>query len=234
MCGRYTAAPTRADEISDRLGVSLDEKVVSLVTDRYNVAPRQEIAVVRETDGERAVRVARWGLLPRWAKTSRDRLQPINARSDKVLDSKMWRPLMDNSAKRVLIPATGWYEWLHAERRRGERPAPFHHVVDDGALFAFAGLMNTTRVDDMDDPITTAAIIVTDANGPASRLHDRMPVVLADPETMAAWVSADLDADDAAELLVPLADDRVTLHAASRLANSVRNSGPELLDPSND
>lgn len=98
-------------------------------------------------------------------------------------------------------------------------------------MFAFAGLRSTTRVDDLDEPITTAAIVVTDANGPAARLHDRMPVVLADPEQHAAWLSPDLGAEDVVELLRPLADDRVALRPASTLVNAVRNEGPELLDP---
>jgi len=231
MCGRYTAVPGRRDEIADRLGVALDAETARLATDRYNVAPRQRIAVVEATeDGTRRGRAARWGLLPRWAKTSRDRMQPINARADALLRSKLWRPLLERPSRRVLIPATGWYEWLHAEAR-GERPAPFHHVVDGGAVFAFAGLMSTTRVDDLDEPITTAAIITTAANGPARRLHDRMPVVLADPAEQAAWLSPDLGAEDLVALLAPLADDRVELRPASRAVNSVRNEGPQLLAP---
>lgn len=230
VCGRYTAAPTRRDAIADRLGVALDATIERLTQDRYNVAPRQQIAVVEGAkDGGRHARGARWGLLPRWAKTSRDRLQPINARADRLLDSKMWRPLLANASHRVIVPATGWYEWLHSEER-GEWPAPFHHVVDGGEVFGFAGLLNTTRVDDLDQPITTATIITTDANGPASQLHDRMPVVLAGRAEHAAWLFPDVDAEDAMALLVPLADDRVTLEPASRRVNNVRNDGRELLD----
>jgi putative SOS response-associated peptidase YedK len=57
-----------------------------------------------------------------------------------------------------------------------------------------------------------------------------MPAVLAGPDEEAAWLSPDLSADDALQLIAPLPDDRVTLHPASTLVNSVKNQGVELLD----
>ena len=74
------------------------------------------------------------------------------------------------------------------------------------------------------------AIITTDAAGPAARLHDRMPVVLADPDTMRAWLSPELQLDDVPELLTPIAGDRIIVEPASILVNSARNDGPELLE----
>lgn len=128
----------------------------------------------------------------------------------------------------MLIPADGWYEWMHAERQRnGPKPAPFHHQIDDGGWFAFA---SRARVEDVEGPLVTVAIITTDAAGPPARLHDRMPVVLADPEAMQAWLSPELQLDDVPELLTPIAGDRITVQPASALVNSVRNDGPELLE----
>jgi len=232
MCGRYTAGRAATfDELDARFG---SRKDVAAALGRFNVAPRQQVAITERTEnGGRKARTARWGLLPRWAKTSKDKLQPINARADKLEDSKMWRPLLDDPAHRVLIPADGWYEWLHSETKK-EKPAPFLHVVDGGGWFAFAGLVNTTRVDDLDDPITTTVILTTEADGPASRLHDRMPVVLAGPDEEDAWLSPEVSGLDALALLQPLADDRLTLAPASKLVNSVSNEGPELLDPEAD
>ena len=63
---------------------------------------------------------------------------------------------------RILIPADGWYEWMHAEQQRGgPKPAPFHHRVDDGGWFAFAGLRSRAHVEDVDEPLATVAIITT-------------------------------------------------------------------------
>jgi putative SOS response-associated peptidase YedK len=57
-----------------------------------------------------------------------------------------------------------------------------------------------------------------------------MPAVLAGPDEEAAWLSPDLGAEDALELVRPLADDRVELVPASKLVNSVKNQGVKLLD----
>jgi putative SOS response-associated peptidase YedK len=57
-----------------------------------------------------------------------------------------------------------------------------------------------------------------------------MPVVLADPETMRAWLLPDLQLDDVPELLTPIAGERITVEPASTLVNSARNDGPELLE----
>ena len=109
---------------------------------------------------------------------------------------------------------------MHAERQRnGPKPAPFHHQIDDGGWFAFAGLRSRARVEDVEGPLVTVAIITTDAAGPAGRLHDRIPVVLADPEAMQAWLSPELQLDDVPELLTPIAGDRITVQPASALVN---------------
>ena len=55
-------------------------------------------------------------------------------------------------------------------------------------------------------------------------------VVLADPDTMQAWLSPQLHLDDVPEVLTPIADDRITVQPARVLVNSVRNDGPELLE----
>ena len=91
-------------------------------------------------------------------------------------------------------------------------------------------LRSRAHVEDVDEPLATVAIITTDAAGPAARLHDRMPVVLADADMMQAWLSPDVQLDDVPALLAPLAGDRITVQPASGLVNSFRNDGPELLE----
>jgi putative SOS response-associated peptidase YedK len=193
---------------------------------------RADPIIERTAEDERRASTARWSLVPRWAKSIKERPQWLNARSDKVLTSKLWKSLAARPEGRILIPADGWYEWMHAEEQRGgPKPAPFHHRIDDGGWFAFAGLRSLAHVEGVEGPLATVAIITPDAAGPAARLHDRMPVVLADADMMQAWLSPDLQLDDVPELLAPLAGDRITVQAASGLVNSARNDWPELLDP---
>jgi putative SOS response-associated peptidase YedK len=52
---------------------------------------------------------------------------------------KLWRSLAARPEGRILIPADGWYEWMHAEQQRGgPKPAPFHHRVDHGGWYRMA------------------------------------------------------------------------------------------------
>ena len=227
MCGRY-ALTGDPGELERRLLARFPQG--RLVGERYNVAPRQQIPVIAHAPpSTRTPAEARWGLLPAWARTSKDKLQPINARDDKLLSGRMWKAMMA-PAHRVLLPADGYYEWVRAEKK-SERPAPFFHTVDDGGYFAFAGFVNTTTVDDLDEPIVTAAMITTSANGPAARVHNRMPAILSGPEAEAAWLSPDVTPEEAATLIQPLADERLNIRPASTLVNNVHNQGPELLDP---
>jgi putative SOS response-associated peptidase YedK len=51
---------------------------------RYNVAPTQQVAIIERTaEDDRHASTARWSLVPRWAKSIKERPQWINARSDK-------------------------------------------------------------------------------------------------------------------------------------------------------
>ena len=53
----------------------------------------------------------RWGIVPWFAKTEDEfkALSTINAKSDRLLDSKMWREPF--AKRRCLVPASGLYEW---------------------------------------------------------------------------------------------------------------------------
>ncbi len=261
MCGRYTLGLRGPGEFDARFGGRVDIRALR----RYNVAPTEAVPVVRRTTQDRADSTERetinahWGLLPPWATSRSERLKPINARVETLPQKKLFAPLVADAKHRVLIPADGWYEWMRREDPgtsdpalggggRG-RPAPFHHTVDGGEPFAFAGLARTIRLrdetaglDPADRPyggpgvgehsLVTVAIVTCAASPAAARLHDRMPAVLAGPEEEQAWLSPDVDGRDALALCAPLEDARLRIAPASPLANSVRSKdGPWLLDP---
>src|SRR5690606_431634 len=83
--------------------------------------------------------------------------------------------------------------------------------------------------------LVTATVLTTQAVGPLTQIHDRMPLVLA-PEAWDAWLDPDRPGDDAAitSLIAPPSLDliaRMELRPVSPLVNSIRNNGPELLEP---
>lgn len=262
VLGRYNVAPT--EPVPVVLGPAAAERAASAAP--ANAAPAASApaapsasapAAPSASTPERTTVNASWGLLPPWARSRRERLKPINARTEELASKNLFAPLLDDAAHRVLVLADGWYEWLKAEdqKRTGPSRVPFHHVVDGGAPIAFAGLLRTVRVDASEPgpagfealeptvraggvkggrvPLRTVTIVTCASNRVAARLHDRMPVVLGGPEEEAAWLDPAVSGADALGLLVPLADERLTIAPASPLVNKVDpdHDGLYLLDP---
>ncbi|WP_291169917.1 SOS response-associated peptidase, partial [Hyphomicrobium sp.] len=82
MCSRYTlTSPPEAVRAYFRY---LNEAVFP---PRYNIAPSQPVAIVRNTPkGEREMALVRWGLIPSWVKDPRAFKMLINARSESAAD----------------------------------------------------------------------------------------------------------------------------------------------------
>jgi putative SOS response-associated peptidase YedK len=77
--------------------------------------------------------------------------------------------------------------------------------------------------------LLSCTIITTDAVGELAEIHDRMPLILAEDD-WDRWLNPDAPLDD--ELLANPPDVRgIDLRQVSTLVNSVRNNGPELLQP---
>jgi putative SOS response-associated peptidase YedK len=92
---------------------------------RYNIAPGQDVAIVRATEQGRTLSTARWGLVPHWAKEAKIKYSTINARAETVAEKPTYRDAFRR--KRCLIPATGFYEWQQAGRQK----IPYHIRRDD-------------------------------------------------------------------------------------------------------
>jgi putative SOS response-associated peptidase YedK len=85
-------------------------------------------------------------------------------------------------SRRCLIPADGFYEW----KRDGKTKQPYCFEVNDGELFAFAGLWDRWK-DPSGNWIKTCSILTTTPNAVTSAVHDRMPVIL-DPDSYDLWL----------------------------------------------
>lgn len=247
MCGRFavTTDPALLAEkikaIDEATGASPEAGAPN-----YNVAPTTTVATVvtrhSEPDDEatRRVRLMRWGLVPSWAKAGADGAPEgkgpllINARADKVTNSPVFR----NSAKskRCLVPMDGYYEWrvnpdgATAGKKTPKTPkTPFYMYRGDGEPLFAAGLWSVWKPTIDAAPLLSCTIITTDAVGELAEIHDRMPLMLAEAD-WDAWLNPDAALDP--EWLARPPDVRdIELRQVSTLVNSVRNNGPELLEP---
>lgn len=79
MCGRFTNQITWR-ELVDLYRIH-DQPALNL-RPRYNVAPSQDIPIGRPLDDGREIVIARWGLVPFWAKDLKVGYKMINAKED--------------------------------------------------------------------------------------------------------------------------------------------------------
>jgi putative SOS response-associated peptidase YedK len=181
--------------------------------------------IVEDDDGERVVKVMRWGLVPRWQRGGHGGgVAPINARAESVAEKPMFRDLIRR--RRCLVPASGFYEWQKLPGRK----QPYYIGVKDQPLFAFAGLY-----DEVDQggsaAVASYAVITTRANDVLAPIHDRMPVILR-PDDEWVWLSKEVTDPGAIEpLLEPLGSDEVVAFPVTTAVNNVRHDGPELIRP---
>lgn len=208
MCGRYTLSARRLERAEKALYSLFPE-----LDPRYNIAPSQDVPIIRESpEGKYELVMARWGLIPRWAKEPKTGYSMINARAETVTAKPAFRDAFRR--RRCLIPADGFYEW----KKAGTVKQPFHIRLRGGGDFAFAGLWERWRGEGQE--IESCSIIVTDANDLLRTIHDRMPVIL-DPTDYAAWLNPEnRDAEALAGLLVPYSAERMEAVPVSRRVNS--------------
>ena len=220
MCGRYDNLIARE---AYRLLFRAERLPQSNYPPRYNIAPTDQIPIIRvdPRDGTRELVMARWGLVPWWAKEI-PKVPHINARAETVHKLGLFREAF--AKRRALIPATGFFEW----QKRADGKQPYRFQREDLEPFAFAGLWEFARVADQE--ILSATIIVGEPNPLAAAVHDRMPVIL-EPQEYDKWLDADTSIDELRALLRPYPAERMQAQAVSRAVNSVKNDNEECIQP---
>ena len=189
---------------------------------RYNIAPTQSVPVIRQNPKEpvRELSLFRWGLVPRWAKDSSVAARMINARSE----TASTRPAFSEALKfrRCLVPADGFYEW----RKTGKVKEPYCFEINDGQLFAFAGIWERWN-DPSGKPLETCSILTTTPNAVTSAVHDRMPVIV-NPDNYDLWLDPGLkDATLVSDLLRPCDARLMRCYQVSSRVNNVINDDEE-------
>jgi putative SOS response-associated peptidase YedK len=246
MCGRY-ASFRDAQDLADDLAVADVADDVRLLPPSWNVAPTDSVRIVverpRRIDGKnigditRSMRLARWGLVPSWAKDPSVGARMINARSETLLDKPAFaKPL---GARRCLLPADGYFEWRKLPlpddapaRAKVPKQAYWIHP-DDGDVAALAGLYEfwrdrTKADDDPDRWLVSATVVTTAASTDLEHIHDRMPVVL--PRgAWDAWLDPAVGGEEAAAIVAGPQVAMSTLPVGAAVG-SVRNNRPSLIE----
>lgn len=268
MCGRYVIARSVDDLLFDVdavPGEPLRDVPSGEARANWNVAPTSDVPILLErfdADGaapRRELHVARWGLIPGWAKEASIGTRAFNARSETVVDKPMFRSAIRH--RRCAVPANGYYEWkkrLDADgqpvKATKERPAkqPYYvHPENPEENIWFAGIYEWWQESD-GTWVLSCSILTTEAPPTDSdraslaelgALHDRLPIALT-RDTLGQWLDPTLGAGKGAqakeavlELVARIRHQALDaagtwqLHAVDSAVGNVRNNTPELIEP---
>ena len=233
MCGRYSI--TSPPEAIQRL---FQVPELPNLPARYNVAPTQDVPVVRVggdqegPDGGRHLVQLRWGLVPFWADDPMIGAKMINARAESAADKPAFRAAFRR--RRCLVVADGFYEWKappqDGSAAKGQRKQPYRIEFRDRRPFGFAGLWERWTDPQDQSVLETCTILTTEANDDLKEIHPRMPVMLS-PDAFGSWLDPEADIETAKSLLAPYPNAELTAYPISTRVNAVKNDDPSILEP---
>jgi len=219
MCGRFAFySPSEAAAALFGADATVE------VQPRYNIAPTQFVAAIRNDQNEqRELVMLRWGLVPFWAKDPSIGNRMINARAETVAEKPAYRAAYRH--RRCVVLADGFYEW----HRDGDVKMPYFISLASGGAFALAGLWENWTDKESGDTLQTTTLITTEANEFMTPLHHRMPVIL-ESDTAGEWLAGSAGLlDDVAAITPPL-----QAWPVDRRVNNARNEGEELISAAGD
>ncbi len=221
MCGRFSLI-TSGETIAEQF--QLPE--VPSLPPRYNIAPTQPVAAVRQSpgNGARELALLRWGLVPFWSKDPNIGARMINARSETVAHKPAFRAAFRQ--RRCLVLADGFYEW---QRREGGKQ-PFYIRLRDERPFAFAGLWEHWQGPD-ETTIDSCTVLTTEPNDVIRPVHNRMPVILA-PEDYDLWLDPHIQEPEMLQpLLRPYPFQDMIAYPIGTWVNNPKHDGRRCIEP---
>ncbi len=218
MCGRYTLT---SNPLALQQEFGLD--VLPVLKPRYNLGPMQAAPIITDA-APRQLTLARWGLVPAWARDDQSAARTFNARSETVHQKATFKVSL--ARQRCLVPCDGFYEW----RAEGGTRHPLHIHRASKRPLAMAGLWSTWR-SLKGDELLTFTVLTAPANEFMSGIHERMPVFL-DGAARALWLSGPVDdVTPLLQVLKPWEGDALAADEVSTRVNSVAHDDPECLAP---
>ncbi len=243
MCGRCVVARS-IGEIQTIFEV--DEIVGDVPSVSYNVAPTQNIAIIVDRSFEkdesgapigelsREIHAARWGLVPRWAKSATEGSPLINGRIESLLEKPSFKDSVVR--RRCVIPASGYFEWQVASDGTKQ---PFYISAGTDGMFALAGLYEwwADPQKSASDPSRwlLSATTITKASCPdLAHIHDRNPILLS-ADTFDAWLDPHIEGDqdllDAVAIDSDIVAAEAEFFAVGQAVGQVRNNSADLIRP---
>ncbi|KAK7293207.1 hypothetical protein RJT34_16070 [Clitoria ternatea] len=193
MCGRARCS-LKADDVSRACHRSFPPNRtlhMDRYTPSYNVSPGFNMPVIRREDVSDSegyvLHCMKWGLIPSFTKKTEkpDHYRMFNARSESIDEKASFRRLLPKS--RCLVAVEGFYEW----KKDGSRKQPYYIHFKDGRPLVFAALYDSWQNSE-GETLYTFTIVTTSSSSALQWLHDRMPVILGDKNSIDTWLSGSI------------------------------------------
>jgi len=210
MCGRYVLKALRDDIIKHfNLVDGLEYFDIHGYKMREEVFPGEWITAINNANRPEDI----W-----WTIEDKDNngilRRAINAKAETISKVQMFAEAFRSD--RVLIPATGFFEWNSTKCR--------HIFTFDEPLFAFGGIARDCDI--KGESRRCGAIVTTDANDVVHPIHEkgRMPVVIHKYD-YAAWLDTATELPDLRRLMQPLANDETHVQKVEESASAENAQG---------
>jgi len=164
--------------------------------------------IIKSTTQDFTIEQGHWELIAPWVKTTkeaaagREKFNTLNATSERLLDSKLFKPAALNY--RCLVLSTGFYEWRHYKPTGAKKDIayPYYITIKEQPLFYMAGIYQPWTDKETGETMDTFSIVTTKANGLMEQIHNkkkRMPTILSEMQA-AEWISPNLSESKIMEL----------------------------------
>ncbi|MBC8085929.1 MAG: SOS response-associated peptidase [Phycisphaerae bacterium] len=225
MCGRFGLGnPERLDLLMRRLSFP----AILGGAPRFNITPSADIPIVLSLDGEPATWIAKWGLVPGWAKDPAVGNKLAMARGESAREKPSFREAIKR--RRALMPADLFYEWQPVEGQKGTLPWCVRKQ-DEQPFFMAALWEQWTPADKTGAaPLLTCCVITTDANESLRPIQDRMPLLI-DEVDIARWLDPATSPDDIQAFMRPRLTDDLYSYRVSNWVNSPSHDDPRCIAP---
>ncbi|MAC32248.1 MAG: DUF159 family protein [Haliea sp.] len=213
MCGRFnvTNMPGLQD-LLDYLGIDLQ-----LPPPRYNIAPTDDILLLRSGRGD----LARWWLVPSWAKEVSTKYSMFNARAESLTKSPAFRGPFRR--QRGVVPMSSFIEWRQEDGRKQS-----WIITNDEQTLVVAALWDVWESGET--PLLSCTLVTTEAAPEFRPWHNRMPVLLTRDEAV-RWIDNDKPVDSGDLMLAPVLKEELVLYPVSHEVGNSTHKSPHLFEP---
>jgi len=124
-----------------------------------------------------------------------------------------------------------WFLGWKKLDEKGKNKQAYAIDMADGGLVITAGLWSLWKSPKSGEKILTCTMMTCEPNKVMGKLHDRMPVILAEQD-WPKWLGEEAATEqELLALLKPCPDEALKIWPVDNMVGNVRNKGPQLIRP---